>query len=143
MSTKEALKPKIGASKKDEKRKAKKEKLNQELAAKEEAKEEMRRQEEEERMASLRQEEERIQDSFRGPATMGNKFAELISQITEQNAQKQASDPRRSNKKKASDAIKKAKFLLKSDEFQMDPISAMGSVTYGLQQKLEQNQNDA
>ena len=137
MSTKEALKPKIGASKKDEKRKAKKEKLTQELAAKEEAKEEARRQEEEERIAA---QQEQQYEMSRGQATMGNKFAQLISQISQQNAQKQASDPRRSNKKKASDAIKNAKFLLKSDAFQMDPISAMGSVTSELQRKLE-NEN--
>ena len=133
MSTNEALKPKIGLSKKDEKRKAKKEKLNQELAAKEEAKEEARRQEEEEKRAQI---EEEVQGT-RGPATMGNKFAELINQISMQNSEKKQTDPRRSNKKKASDAIKNAKMLLKSDVFQSNPVDAMSTVTAQLQQQIE------
>ncbi|EAX93311.1 hypothetical protein TVAG_277160 [Trichomonas vaginalis G3] len=42
MSANEALKPKVGSTKKEEKRKHKKEKLTRELTAKDEAKAEMR-----------------------------------------------------------------------------------------------------
>lgn len=128
MNTKEALKPKVGLTKKDEKRKMKKDKLNQQLVAKEEAKAEMARQEQLEREMANRPPE--VEEN----ATMGSQFADLINQIQAQGHQKE-SDPRRANKKNNRTAIQNAKALISSAAFQSNPESAFNIINAHLDHK--------
>ena len=131
MSVKEALKPKIGISKKDEKRKAKKEKLQQELVAKDEAQKEAIREQEEQ------EERERAESSIQpeAEATMGAKFAELLDQISNQQ-DKNSAPQKRTQKKTKRDAIANSRAILKSAAFQMDPVSTISVVNSRIQSKL-------
>ena len=138
MSTKEALKPKVGITKKDEKRKAKKDKLTHELEAKEEAKREAIKQEQIEEFSRLEQQREELDDA---PAKMGSKFSELLNQIQQKNfEEEQQKNQKRPAKKAKSDAIKSAKALLQSRQFQFDPFSTMENVTAKIQKRIEKQQ---
>ncbi|EAY22564.1 TolA, putative [Trichomonas vaginalis G3] len=129
MSAKEALKPKVGSTKKEEKRKQKKEKLTQELAAKEEAKAEMRKQEE------LEKKQAQVEQVPEAQATMGSAFAELVTKIALEGSQKEA-DPRRSQKKSKHNAIQNAKAMIASAAFQSNPEMAFSVINAQLQHKI-------
>lgn len=133
---KSALKPKAGATKKEEKRRAKKEKLNRELTEKEEAKEEARKEAERERYeAAIIPEEEQ-------PVTMGNEFRALLGQFSMRKAATGGGAPRekkRSKKQIDRAAIENAKAMLSSAQFQSDPTSAFTAVNEVLVDKITQN----
>ena len=126
MKTESVLKPNIGLSKKEEKRKVKKEKLNKELNHKLELQREAREQMEKEKLESL--------STFTAeePVMMGGKLRELISHISEQNSEKKPQDPRRQKKRIDQMAIQQMKEILNNPEFQNNPEGAFSVVNQEL-----------
>jgi len=126
MKTERVLKPNIGLSKKEEKRKVKKEKLNKELNHKLELQREAREQIEKEKLESL--------STFtpEEPVMMGGKLRELISHISEQGSEKKPQDPRRQKKRIDQMAIQQMKEILNNPEFQNNPEGAFSVVNQEL-----------